>query len=146
FGPRWQCPLARAIGCDDRLVRRWVAEERPVSVRASRLIEAMTRDKHREQMRRLRAHYLDMIAALADTGIRNRLLAMDLNALRVDDQLRQASLGVPRANGAEPSGGAPPRLEAPSAAASVRDPVLPRFVDAACSLLAAALCTAAAMV
>jgi hypothetical protein len=80
FGPRWQCPLARAIHRDDRLVRRWLAEERPVSIAASRLIETLARDKHGEQMRRLRASYLNMIESLSDTAIRGRLLAMDLGA------------------------------------------------------------------
>jgi hypothetical protein len=30
FGPQWQRPLAAALKVDDRLVRRWFAEERPV--------------------------------------------------------------------------------------------------------------------
>jgi hypothetical protein len=92
FGPRWQCPLARAIHRGDRLVRRWVAEERPVSIAASEMIEKLTRTKHGDQMRRLRANYLNMIGSLTDTQIRARLLAMDLAELRVDNQLRQAAL------------------------------------------------------
>src|SRR5205807_2306339 len=93
---RWQCALARAIHRDDRLVRCWVAEDRPVSLAASRLIETLTRDKHSDQMRRLRAWYLDMIAGLSATELRGRLLAMDLGALRIDDQLRRAALPLPR--------------------------------------------------
>jgi hypothetical protein len=91
FGPRWQCPLARAIHRDDRLVRRWVAEERPVSIAASEMIEKLTRNKHGDQMRRLRANYLNMIGSLTDTQIRARLMTMDLGELRVDNQLRQAA-------------------------------------------------------
>jgi hypothetical protein len=81
YGPRWQCALARAVHRNDRLVRRWVAEERPVSIAASRLIENLTRDKHGEQMRRLRAHYLDMIDAttvgLATLVARQPLVSTD---------------------------------------------------------------------
>jgi hypothetical protein len=91
FGPRWQCALAHAIQRDDRLVRRWVADERPVSMRASQLIEKLTRDKHGGQMRRLRATYLNMVSSLADTGIRARLMTMDLGELRIDNQLRQTA-------------------------------------------------------
>lgn len=101
FGPRWQTALAHAIGRSDRQVRRWVARDRPVSAQASRRIEELVRAKHGRQMRRLRANYLDMIAGLTDTGSKARLLAMDLTELRVDDQLRRASLTTPRANGAE---------------------------------------------
>jgi hypothetical protein len=71
-------------------VRRWVAGELFVSIQASRLIEELVRSKHGEQMRRLRAGYLNMIAGLTDSGIRGRLLAMDLAELRVDDQIRRA--------------------------------------------------------
>jgi hypothetical protein len=72
FGPRWQCALARAIGRSDRQLRRWVAGELLVSIQASRLIEELVRSKHGEQMRRLRAGYLNMIAGLTDSGIRGR--------------------------------------------------------------------------
>ena len=64
---------------------------------------------------------------LSDTGIRGRLLAMDLTALRLDDQMRRADLVSPSNNGAATEG------------ASVPDQVLPRFVDAAPSLLEAAV-------
>ena len=30
FGPRWQRDLARALDTDERLVRRWVAGDRPL--------------------------------------------------------------------------------------------------------------------
>jgi hypothetical protein len=30
FGPRWQRDLARALNTDERLVRRWVAGDRPL--------------------------------------------------------------------------------------------------------------------
>lgn len=30
FGIRWQRPLARALGVDDRTVRRWLSGESPV--------------------------------------------------------------------------------------------------------------------
>jgi hypothetical protein len=36
-----------------------------------------------------------MIGSLSDSDIKGRLLAMDLSELRVDDQLRQASLRWP---------------------------------------------------
>jgi hypothetical protein len=96
FGPRWQTALARAIDRSDRQVRRWVAGERPVSIEASRRIEELVRAKHGQQMRVLRATFLDMIGSLADTEMRGRLMAMDLDELRVDDQLRRAALPTPR--------------------------------------------------
>ena len=37
-----------------------------------------------------------MIASLSDTAIRGRLSTIDLTALRLDDQLRQAALPSPR--------------------------------------------------
>lgn len=92
FGPRWQSPLARALHCDARLVRFWVAQDRPVSCNASRRIEQLVRDKHSDQMRRLRGFYLDMVGGLSGTAIRGRLTTMDLSELRVDEQLRQATL------------------------------------------------------
>jgi hypothetical protein len=75
--------MARAIHCNARLVRYWVAQERPISLKASKQIERLTRDKHVDQMRRLRAIYLNMIGELCDTGIRARLLAIDLSDLQV---------------------------------------------------------------
>ena len=96
FGPRWQCAMARAIDRSDRLVRRWVAENRPVSIAASRLIERLTRDTHGRQMKQRRAAYLDMIGSLSSSAIRTRLLAMDLDDLRLDDHLRRAALPRPR--------------------------------------------------
>jgi len=52
----------------------------------------LVRSKHGEQMRRLRATYLDMIAGLSVTAIRGRLLAMDLGVLHLDNQLPQRAL------------------------------------------------------
>jgi hypothetical protein len=92
FGPRWQCPMARAINRCDRLVRSWVAEERPISIAASRLIEQLTRDKHGAQMKQQRAAYLDMIGSLSSSAIRGRLLAMDLSELHLEDHLRRLAL------------------------------------------------------
>jgi hypothetical protein len=95
YGPRgWQRSLARGIHRSDRQVRRWVAEEWPVSIAASAEIEALVRTKHGQQMRRTRAYYVDMIASLSDTSIKARLLTMDLGELRVDDQLRRAALAM----------------------------------------------------
>jgi len=68
FGPRWQRPLARAKH-SDRLVRYWKSEKRPVSIAASRQIEALVRAKHGRQMRRIRAYYLDMVATLTAARI-----------------------------------------------------------------------------
>ena len=81
FGPRWQYALARAVNRSDRQVRRWAAGEVAVSLHASRLIEALVRDRHGQQMRRLRASYLAMIGSLSDTPMRARLLTMDLSEL-----------------------------------------------------------------
>jgi len=95
FGVRWQSALARAIHYNDRQIRRWVAGETAVSIHATRLIEALTRDRHSHQMRRLRASYLTMIASLSDTPMRARLLAMDLSEFRADDQVRRPQMGAP---------------------------------------------------
>jgi hypothetical protein len=61
----------------------------------------LTRDKHGEQMRRLRASFLDMVGSLSDSPIKARLLAMDLGQLQVDYQLRRAALPRPRCLGCE---------------------------------------------
>ena len=87
FGPRWQSAMARAIHRNDRLVRRWVAQDKPVSLYASRLIEKLVRDKHGSQMRLTRSVYLAMIASLSNKGVRGRLLAMDLSELPFDENL-----------------------------------------------------------
>ena len=50
-------------------------------------LEALARERHSHQMRRLRMSYLAMVARLSDTPMRARLLAMDL-AGRADDQVR----------------------------------------------------------
>lgn len=41
FGPRWQQPLARAIGCQERLVRFWVAGDRPLPGNLAERLDAM---------------------------------------------------------------------------------------------------------
>ena len=40
-GPRWQTALARRINRSPRLVRRWVAGDRPISIAASQRIIAL---------------------------------------------------------------------------------------------------------
>jgi hypothetical protein len=110
FGVRWQSALARAIHYNPRQVRRWVAGEAAVSIHATRLIEALTRDRHSHQMRRLRASYLAMVASLSDTPMRARLLAMDLAELRADDQARRPQMG----------GRTPARSETPRTTSSGR--------------------------
>jgi len=92
FGPRWQTPLARALHCNARLVRFWVAQARPISRNASKQIEQLVRHKHSEQMPRLRGFYLEMVAGLSGTAIRGRLMTIDLASLRLDDELRRAAL------------------------------------------------------
>jgi hypothetical protein len=134
FGPRWQSALARAVHRSDRQVRRWVAQEQPVSLYASALIEAMVRNKHSDQLRRLHVGYLNMIASLSESGIRSRLLALDLTALHIDDQLRRASLGHLQPKGTvavELLGSMAPRAAAPPKRChhALRDPV--RLVYAA---------------
>jgi hypothetical protein len=108
FGSRWQCPLARALHCSDRLVRFWVAQARPVSRNASKRIEQLVRHKHSDQMRRLRGFYVDMIAGLSGTAIRGRLMTIDLAELRLDDELRRAALSTVVAFPPPPSAGLPP--------------------------------------
>jgi hypothetical protein len=115
YGPRWQTPLARALRRSARLVRYWKAG-RPLSRAASVRLEALVRNKHGEQMRRTRALYLDMVASLSDTAIRGRLLAMDLGELRLDDQLRRATLRPPQLLDAAPAPAKP--------AAKYADPML----------------------
>lgn len=48
FGFRWQSALSRALDTDQRLVRRWVAGERPVSDRAPGQIAKIARARARE--------------------------------------------------------------------------------------------------
>ena len=79
--------MARALHRNDRLVRRWVAQDKPVSLHASRLIEKLVRDKHGNQMRLTRSVYLAMIASLSNKGVRGRLLAMDLSDLQMDNPI-----------------------------------------------------------
>jgi hypothetical protein len=77
-------------------VRRWVAEERPVSIDVSRRIEQLVRAKHGQQMKRVHSFYLEMVTSLSDSAIRGRLLTMDLSEMRLDDQLSRAALPTPR--------------------------------------------------
>jgi hypothetical protein len=83
--------LAAVLKRTPRLVRRWVAGERPISAAASDLITELVRDRHSSQMRRTRSTYLNMVDALTPSSFRARLLAMDLDELRLDDQLRRAA-------------------------------------------------------
>lgn len=77
YGPRWQSALARDVHRTPRMVRRWVAGERPISVDASRLIAELVRNKHAHQMRWIRASYLGMVTGLSTSVFRAGLLAMD---------------------------------------------------------------------
>ena len=81
-GPRWQSALARCIHRSPRLVRRWVAGDRPISVAASQRIIALVRDKHSQQMARARAVYLGMVGGLSPP-ISAQLMAIDLDQLVV---------------------------------------------------------------
>ena len=81
-GPRWQTALARRINRSPRLIRRWVAGDRPISVAASQRIIALVRDKHAQQMAQARAVYLGMIGGLSPP-ISARLMAIDLDQLAV---------------------------------------------------------------
>jgi 5-formyltetrahydrofolate cyclo-ligase len=78
FGARWQTALAGAVHRSPRMVRRWAADERPISAAASQRIVALVRDKHSRQMAWQRATYLAMIGALSASPLRAQLLAMDL--------------------------------------------------------------------
>jgi hypothetical protein len=81
-GPRWQSALARRINRSPRLVRRWVAGERPISAAASQRIIALVRDKHSREMARARVVYLGMVGGLSPR-ISARLMAIDLDQLAV---------------------------------------------------------------
>src|SRR6516162_8829700 len=81
-GPRWQSALARRINRSPRLVRRWVAGDRPISVAASQRIIALVRDKHAQQMAQARTVYLGMVGGL-NPPISARLMAIDLDQLAV---------------------------------------------------------------
>jgi hypothetical protein len=86
-------------------VRFWVAQARPISRNASKRIEQLVRDKHSDQMRRLRGFYLEMVAGLSGTAIRGRLMTIDLASLRLDDELRRAALSTVVAFPPSPSAG-----------------------------------------
>ena len=81
-GPRWQTALARRINRSPRLVRRWVAGDRPISIAASQRIIALVVAKHAEQMARASAVYLGMVGGLSPP-ISARLMAIDLDQLAV---------------------------------------------------------------
>ena len=89
-------------------MRFWVAQARPISRNASKRIEQLVRDKHSDQMRRLRGFYLEMVAGLSGTAIRGRLMTIDLASLRLDDELRRAALSTVVAFPPSPSAGLPP--------------------------------------
>jgi hypothetical protein len=76
-GPRWQSALARRINRSPRLVRRWVAGDRPISIAASQLIIALVVAKHAEQMAWVRIVYVGMVGSLSPP-IADRLMAIDL--------------------------------------------------------------------
>ena len=61
------------------------------SLEAGDRVVQLVRDRHSGQMRRTRSTYLNMVDALTPSPFRARLLAMDLDELRVDDQLRRAA-------------------------------------------------------
>jgi hypothetical protein len=79
-GPRWQTALARRINRSPRLIRRWVAGDRPISVAASQRIIALVRDKHAQQMAQARAFYVGMVGCLSPP-ISARLMAIGLDQL-----------------------------------------------------------------
>jgi hypothetical protein len=93
FGPRWQTALARAIGRDPRLVRRWVAAQRQVSHHASARIVALTLDKHKARIGRINADFLYMVASLCDVGAKECLL-QGTGGFQVDDQVRRAAIAA----------------------------------------------------
>ena len=76
-GPRWQTALARRINRSPRLVRRWVAGDRPISIAASQRIIALVVAKHAEQMAWARIVYVGMVGSLSPP-IAARLMAIDL--------------------------------------------------------------------
>jgi hypothetical protein len=51
LGDRWQRPLARLLGVDDRLVRRWAAGERPIPDWVHDRLRSTARDRRRELAR-----------------------------------------------------------------------------------------------
>ena len=78
FGSQWQRDMARGIGVNDRLVRRWLSGERPVSVRASMAIERLVNDKSRLLVRDAGVSFVGAVGSLSDTGLRDRLLTSHL--------------------------------------------------------------------
>lgn len=52
LGHRWQRPLSRELGVDDRLVRRWASGERPIPAWVeTRLLEMV--EQRAEEIRRV---------------------------------------------------------------------------------------------
>jgi hypothetical protein len=76
-GARWQTALARLVHRDPRLIRRYVAGGAPISAAVSRRITELVCAKHGNQMRWIRASYLDMLGSLSSSPFRAGLLAMD---------------------------------------------------------------------
>jgi hypothetical protein len=76
FGSQWQREMVRGIGVNDRLVRRWLSGERPISVRASMAIEGLVDDKSRLLVRDAGVSFIGAVASLSDTGLRDRLLTL----------------------------------------------------------------------
>lgn len=78
FGSQWQREMARGIGVNDHLVRRWLLGERPISVRASMAIEGLVDDKSRLLVRDAGVSFIGAVGSLSDTGLRDRLLTSHL--------------------------------------------------------------------
>lgn len=55
YGERWQTPLARALGVTARLVRYWLAEDRPIPPRRAGQIADLLRERRRHIAAVLRA-------------------------------------------------------------------------------------------
>ena len=54
FGPRWQRELERALGVDDRLVRRWAAGDVPIPDARTAQIRSLARDRAKATQQSLR--------------------------------------------------------------------------------------------
>jgi hypothetical protein len=68
--PSGKGEMARGIGVNDRLVRRWLSGERPVSVRASMAIEGLVDDKSRLLVRDAGVSFVGAVGSLPDRGLR----------------------------------------------------------------------------
>ena len=78
FGSQWQREMARGIGVNDRLVRRWLSGERPISVRASMAIEGLVDDKSRLLVRDAGVSFVGAVGSLCRYALRDRLLISHL--------------------------------------------------------------------